>query len=144
MDYLQYRNKIRKDTVMDSYGKLIVKTVGADEAFPVPEATVRIKGTDEINRDVIYTIFTDEDGVTVEVPLPAPNISNSESPYSATPPFYNYEVTVTKDGYYSKALRGVSVFPGILSVLTVNMIPFIGFNDGGRYPRENLVIQSEE
>ncbi len=129
---------------MDSYGRLIVKTLGAEEAFPVPDATVRIRGEEEINKEIIYTLFTDEDGVTETVSLPAPDAANSESPYAPKPAFYNYEVTVTKDGYYSKVVRAVGVFPEILSVLTVNMIPYVGFNDGGRYPRENLVLQSEE
>ncbi len=129
---------------MDTYGRLTVKAMGADEAFPVPDVTVRIRGTDEENGDILYTLFTDEDGVTEAVSLPAPDEENSESPYSPKPPFYNYEVAVTKEGYYSKVVKGVSVFPSVLSMLTVNMIPFVGYNEGGRYPRENLVTQSEE
>lgn len=129
---------------MDSHGALIIKTLGADEAFPVSEATVRIRGSSPENIDIIYTLFTDEDGVTDTVTLPAPSAENSTSPYAPKPPFYDYEVTVTKDGYYSKVVKGVNVFPDILSVLTVNMIPFVSFNDGGRYPRENHVTESEE
>ena len=129
---------------MDSSGQLVVKALGADEAYPVADAVVRIRGSEEVNGEIIYTLFTDEDGVTDTVPLPSPNVENSESPYSPKPAFYSYEVSVSKDGYYSKIIRGVNIFPDILSVLTVNMIPFVGFNDGGRYPRENLVMQSEE
>lgn len=123
---------------MDSFGSMIVKTLGADEAFPIADAVVRISGADVQNNDVKFTLFTDEDGVTRTVTLPTPEKSNSQAPDGGTP-YYNYDVVVAKEGYYTKVLRGVSVFPGILSVLTVNMIPYVSYADGGRYPRENLV-----
>ena len=129
---------------MASHGKLIVKTEGAYEAFPVADAIVRIRGMDEENKNSIFTVFTDEDGITKVVTLPAPDVVNSSGPYAPKPPFYNYDVLVSKDGFYSKLVRGVSVFPNILSTLTVNMIPFVPFSDGGRYPRENLVSESED
>ena len=129
---------------MEQTGGLVIKTLGADQAFPIMDSVVRVRGSDDENKTVLYTAFTDEDGVTRTITLPAPAVENSSSPYAPKPPYYNYEVAVAKEGYYPKLIKGVSVFPGILSVLTVNMIPFVGFNDGGRYPRENLVIQSED
>lgn len=123
---------------MDSIGSMIVKTLGAEEAFPIADAVVRISGSDVQNNDVKFTLFTDEDGVTGTVTLPTPNKSNSQTP-SGGIPYYNYEVVVAKEGYYTKVLRDVSVFPDILSVLTVNMIPYVSYADGGRYPRENLI-----
>ena len=123
---------------MDSFGSMIVKALVAEEAFPVEDAVVRISGSDVQNTDVKFTLFTDEDGVTQSVTLPTSDKSNSETPDGGIP-CYNYDVIVSKDGYYTKVIRNVSVFPGILSVLTVNMIPYISYADGGRYPRENLV-----
>ena len=123
---------------MDSFGSMIIKTLGAEEAFPIQDAIVRISGADVQNTDIKFTLFTDEDGVTRIVTLPTPDKSNSERPDGGIP-YYNYDVLVSKDGYYTKVLRNISVFPGILSVLTVNMIPYISYADGGRYPRKNLV-----
>ena len=125
---------------MDSMGKLIIKAFGADEAFPIEDAIVRIKGSDSINSEVIHTVFTDEDGVTAIISLPSPPVENSESP-GIMPAFYNYTVSVEKEGYYTKVLKGVSVFPGVLSVLNVNMIPYVPYVDGGRYPRGNSVSE---
>ena len=135
---------MRKEMYMDQSGGLIIRALGAGEAFPIPDSIVRVRGSDKENKNIIYTVFTDEDGVTRRLTLPAPDAENSSSPYAPKPPYYNYEVTVEKEGYYPKMITGVSVFPGVLSVLTVNMIPIVGFNDGGRYPRENLIMQSEE
>ena len=86
---------------MDSFGSMIVKALGAEEAFPIQDAVVRISGADVQNTDVKFTLFTDEDGVTRTVNLPAPDKSNSETPDGGVP-FYTYDVLVSKEGYYTK------------------------------------------
>ena len=126
-----------KETDMTQNGTLIVKTLAADEAIPIPDSVVRIEG--EGNSTVKRTLFTDEDGITEIVSLPAPDRSLSLSPEGDAVPYSTYTVTVISDGYYTKVIKGVAVFPDTLSLLSVVMIPYVSYNDGGRYPRDNLV-----
>ena len=121
-----------------SVGSLIVRTFVAGDALPITESIVRISGAGEYNSDIKYTLITDEDGITRIVALPAPSSENSMSSDAVGPAFSLYDVTVSKDGYYSKTVRGVEVFENILSVLTVEMLPYTSYSDGGSYPRGNL------
>ena len=94
-----------------------------NEAFPVENALVRIRGAAEENRFIEYSRVTDEDGVTEKVYLPTPKLSDSLTPTSPELPYAVYDVQVSKDGYYTSNFYGVTVFPGIYAVLPVNMIP---------------------
>jgi len=115
-------------------------TLAADEAIPIPDSTVRIRGVDKSGEILLRTVFTDSDGVTSVVELPAP------SPELSLDPSFNgavsglYDVTVVKEGYYSKVIRDVEVFADRLSILSVSMIPTVPYSDGGSIPRDNLII----
>lgn len=122
----------------NSSGTLIVRVFAAEEAIPIPDTVVRIVGANEQNPDVRYSLVTDEDGVTEAITLPTPSKSYSMSPGSPESPYSVYDVTVLKDGYYTKVIRNVAVFSGIESVLPVNMIPYVSYRDGGSYPRGNI------
>ena len=124
---------------MDSYGRLIVRALAADEALPISDVIVRITLSDTVNSPIKYTVLTDGDGVTEEIRLPAPDRSFSLTPTPVGEVSAFYDVSISREGYYSKLLRSVAVFSGVLSVLSVTMIPRIPYADGGRYPRENLV-----
>lgn len=121
-----------------SYGSFMARVSSGSGAIPVEGCIVKIKGASETNSDIVYSLVTDEDGVTPVVKLPAPNVSLSLSAEETEIPYSVYDVTVTKDGYYTKRIYNVAVFPGVLSVLPVNMIPFVSYADGGSYPRGNI------
>jgi len=104
-------------------GNLNVKTFLAADALPTPGALVRVRGTDELNREVEYSRITDADGVTGLIPLPAPSISFSLSPHPSERPYALYDVSVTLAGYYSKRVRNVAIFADHTTLLPVNMIP---------------------
>ena len=122
--------------MLDSQGKLRVRAYTAGGALPVEDAVVRIKGAEEDNRFVSYSLLTDRDGITSAVSLPAPSLSYSLAPSPAEAPFALYDVEIIADGYYSKRINGVSVFSGVESVQLANMIPVS--SGAGEYPRGNV------
>lgn len=120
------------------FGTLTVRATLAEESLPVPDATVVIRGADEYNRDVLYSLLTNEDGLTPIVSLPAPSPDLSKTPTPSQLPFSKYDVEISKDGYYTKRILEIPVFPGINTSLPVNMLTKIEFDEGGLYPRGNV------
>lgn len=122
---------------MDSYGSFMARVSEGSGSLPVEGCIVRIRGSGEFNSDVIRSLITDNDGVTPVIRLPAPNVEYSLSSGNGEASYFTYDVTVTKEGFYSKRIKNVSVFAGVTSVLPVNLIPFVSYGDGGSYPRGN-------
>ena len=122
--------------MLDSEGTLRVRAYTAGGALPVKNAVVRIKGGEEGNRLVSFSLLTDRNGTTEAVKLPAPSASYSLAPSPAESPFALYDVEISADGYYSKRINGVSVFSGVNSVQLANMIP--RSSGIGEYPRGNV------
>ena len=122
--------------MLDSEGTLRVRAYTAGGALPIADAVVRIKGAEEGNRLIAYSLITDRDGTTEAVKLPAPSLSYSLSPSPAEAPFAVYDIEISKEGYYSKVINGVNVFSGVNSVQLANMIPTS--SGAGDYPRGNI------
>ena len=121
-------------------GTLSVRAYSAGEAEPISGAVVRIKGAEEDNRFVIYSLLTDYDGITKTVTLPAPAKSNSLSPGAKEIPYSVYDIEITKDGFYTKRFFNVAVFSGINAVLPVNMIPNGNNAVHDNFPHGNLNV----
>ncbi len=124
-----------------SYGKLHIRTYVANEALPIEGAEVLIVGADESNRDTMYYILTDVDGVTKEIILSTPGAIYSLSPEPLEQPYSTVDVTVSKEGFYTKKISGVPIFAGINALLPVNMIPI---EEGSDYPIGNINAQIYE
>ena len=110
----------------NSSGTLRVRTYTAGGALPVPNAVVRVIGTSEDVRLVSYSSLTDRDGLSDLFVLPTPDVGYSMSPNPAELPYSLYDIEVTADGYFTKKIKGVSLFPEINSILLVNMTPGSG------------------
>lgn len=123
--------------MLNSEGKLRIRAYTAGGALPVENALVKIRGAEEDNRLVAYTLVTDFDGLTPEVRLPAPSLEYSLSPDPLEAPYSVYDVEISAPGYYTKRISGLTVFPGVSSIQLVNMIPYSGegYED---YPRGNI------
>ena len=121
----------------DSYGTLLVRAYTAGGALPVEGTIVRVIGADENNRTVSFSAVTDRDGDTENFILPAPSAAYSMSPSPTEIPYATYDLEVFKKGYFSKTIRGLTVFPGINSVQLINMIPGSG-NMVEDYPRGSI------
>lgn len=129
---------------LTSNGGLIIHAFSASGALPVPGATVRIKGAEEANRFVVFSLLTDEDGVTERISLPAPEKSNSLSPNPAEIPYSVYDIEVTKPGYYPKRIFNAAVYSGVTSVMPIAMLPLSENEAPEDYPRGNLSSTVEE
>ena len=120
-----------------SHGSFMARVSSASGALPLEGGIVRIRGASENNSDIVFSLVTDNDGVTPVIQLPAPQVELSLSSGAGGAPYSTYDVTISKEGYYTKKIANVAVFSGILSVLPVNMIPYDTYAGGAAYPRGN-------
>lgn len=121
----------------NSSGTLRVRAYTASGALPVVGAIVRVMGASEDNRLVAFTSVTDRDGLSELMTLPAPSVDYSLAPNAAELPYSVYDLEISANGYYTKRINGLTVFPGINSIQLVNMIPGSG-NMIEDYPRGNI------
>ena len=131
---------------MSEYGTLLVRTTTSSGAYPVSNVNVSITGVSEIGKDTKISVLTDTSGITQAILLPAPPRAFSLSPGSNEQAYSEYDVEIFKEGYYRKKLFNVAIFPGIASVLPVNMIPTTPYNTEKNNPRdnENAIISENE
>lgn len=119
-------------------GKLTVRAYTAGGALPVANAVIRVRGIDENNRYISYSILTDIDGITSINSLPAPDKMISLSPGAVEVPYATYNIEASADGYYTKNISSVAIFSGENAILPINMIPISLDNGGSNYPRGSL------
>lgn len=124
--------------MLNKSGSLSVRAYTAGGALPISGAIVRIFGAEDENREIVYSLLTDLDGVTEHISLPTPPRELSENPDSASPPFAIYDIEVEKEGYFSKRLYNVPVFEGINSEQPIAMIPI-----SEDLPRGNLSADTD-
>ncbi|HBJ18148.1 MAG TPA: hypothetical protein DDY70_00130 [Clostridiales bacterium] len=129
---------------MTDYGTLTVRVGLGSGAYPIEGATVHIKGSDDDNADVVFSLETNRDGKTESVRLPTPKKSLSLVPDPASRPYSTYTVGITKSGFYPLTITDVAMFPGIFTTLPVNMIPLAEFDSARVYPRDTLNPDTSE
>ena len=120
-----------------SQGTLRVRAFTAGGALPVGGAIVRVRGASEDNSLVSFTSVTDRDGLSELMTLPAPSRDLSLSPSPEELPYSLYDLEISAEGYFTKQIRGLTVFPGINSIQLVSMIPGSG-NTVEEYPRGSI------
>ncbi len=125
-------------------GTLTVHVTTAAGAYPVSGATVRILGRSAGVRELTFAQFTDRDGNTEDLSLPAPDPALSASPNPPASPFSVFDISVAFPGYYQKAVYSVSVFPNVRTVLPVNLIPFSEFEAEQNAPNGSQRVLSGE
>lgn len=106
----------------ENIGYLVVRVSTARGAIPLENATVSVRGTSLQSSDIIYSLETDESGLTPRLPLPAPPKSNSLSPDQSTP-YSLWSIDVFKKGYVTARYESVPVYPEITSVQNAELIP---------------------
>ncbi len=103
-------------------GGIVVFVTAANETQPIAGAHVIITRRNGTEEDIIYTLTTNASGRTPTVTLPSPPKS-----YSMTPgrplPYSNYNIRVDYPGYYTVENVNVPIFPGIIAVQPVNLVP---------------------
>ena len=122
----------------NSDGSIRVKAYTASGALPIEGVTVKIYGTDENNKDVKYSLITDNDGITKELAVPAPDRNLSISPGANESPYSVYTVELAKKGFYPKRIDGVPIFAKTKAFLPIEMIPEVYNELGNIIKQDNL------
>lgn len=122
----------------ENYGNMRIRTYAASGALPIDGVLVKIYGSGEDNNGVIYSLLTDENGMTKDISLPAPPRAYSSAPGAIGSPYSVYNVELTKNGFYPKKIDNVPIFNGIHAVLPIEMLPLTYGKDGDVIPQSNL------
>ena len=125
-------------------GGLQINARKASGAYPVSNVNVRIIGAEEANKFTAFSVFTNRDGNTPVVSLPAPDRSLSLTSGAAEVPYSVYDVEITAEGFYPKVIKNVAVFDEVIAILPINMIPLSEREQLETYPRGNLTATVKE
>lgn len=103
----------------NNYGTLQVSVIQEANRKPVTNALVQIyKDTGFFS--LLYEFFTNENGLTPTVHLPAPPIEYSLYP-SNQKPYSEYNLRIVSPGFQTVEIYGTQIFPTIGSIQPVEM-----------------------
>jgi hypothetical protein len=103
-------------------GFLRVQVFAANQAFPIPNATVVVRKHFPAQDCVFFKTQTDASGIMSRITLPAPDRLLADAP-SAMQPYATYDVIVTHPLFTEVHLADVAVFDSVETVQNVEMIP---------------------
>lgn len=129
---------------MENVGYMTVRVTLGGGAVPVENATVIIRGGGEDAGEGVISESTNRDGVTRAIPLSTPAKSLSLAPGAAALPYSVYDITVSKEGFYTKRISNLAMFSGINATLPVNLIPISRYQSFTDLPKDNLTPISEQ
>ena len=120
-------------------GQLTVKVSEGGVTLPIRGAVVTVSGrlSDDIGGGIIYTLKTDESGLTETVSLPAPDAAESLSP-GGDSPYGVYDIRVTAPGYLSAENAGTQIFDGVTAIQYFSLIPQREFSELSQITGETI------
>ena len=137
---------------MTGTGRLLFQVSTAGGAIPLSDAEVTVRrlrspsSEQESGGEVIAVLYTDENGKTRALPLPAPDRALAQSPRSdGSPlPYSLYDADVYMEGFYRQSYSRIPVFDGITSIQHATLIPLPdnGVPDGAR-PDDEIIVEGE-
>ena len=102
-------------------GFLIVNVVSANEALPIKDAQIYIRGNDEQNKNEFFELTTDESGLTKVLSLKTPPKELSLTP--GNPAGYSsYNIYVNVPDYYPREFTSIPIFDGVTSLQRINLV----------------------
>lgn len=101
-------------------GYLSIQARTAHDAVPLSGVSVRI--LDDAG-NTVYTLTTDENGETGEVPLETVDRSFSQNPYYSGVPYINYNVLAQAAGFNNLYISNIPIFDGETAALPLTLIP---------------------
>ena len=99
-----------------------MQVFAANQAFPIPNATVVVSKHFPAEDCVFFKTQTDASGIMSRITLPAPDRLLADAP-SAMQPYATYDVRVTHPLFTEVRLADVAVFDSVETVQNVEMIP---------------------
>ncbi|MBQ7542066.1 MAG: hypothetical protein IJT44_07235 [Clostridia bacterium] len=103
-------------------GFLRVQVFAANQAFPIPNASIEISKQFPQDCCIFYKTQTDANGIMNRITLPAPDRMLSDAP-SAMQPYSTYDILVTHPLFTEVRIRDVAIFDSVETVQNVEMIP---------------------
>lgn len=104
-------------------GFLRVQVFAANQAFPIPNATVVISKHFPKEDCIFFKAQTDASGIMSRITLPAPDRQLADAP-SAMQPYATYDIAVSHPLFTAVRLADVAVFDSVETVQNVEMIPY--------------------
>ncbi|MBR3692991.1 MAG: peptidoglycan-binding protein [Erysipelotrichales bacterium] len=101
-------------------GYLLIETFIAKGNIPINEVQIMIFGED---LDSPIEVYTNRDGKSEVVALPAKNKEYSLEESYNDRPYSEYTIKATKEGYYEINIKDIQIFAGEYSYLPLNLIP---------------------
>ena len=120
-------------------GRLTVTVRSANGALPVEGALVTIT----LDGEIVGVSTSDESGNTEILSIPTPPKSASLSPGFVGLPYSTVFIEVDKDGFYSGQYIQVPIFPDVLTVQPVNLLPLPEFFAGDTAEGTQFFDESE-
>ncbi len=114
--------RLQEATPQGGTGFLVVRVSTARGAIPLEGAAVSIRGSTPDTSGVLFSLTSNNDGLTDKVSLPAPPLALSQSSGNSTP-YSSWNIDVFKDGYVPVAYQSVPVYDSIVSVQPAVMTP---------------------
>ena len=90
--------------------------------LPVEGAAVIVRRQDRPG-ELLGILVTDESGLTHPLSIEAPDFSLSQSPEETEQPWLNLQVLIEHPMYEEVSLSGVQLFPDVLTVQNVQLVP---------------------
>ena len=120
-------------------GFLKVETLKAQMAMPVSGAKVTVIKKVGDKKEAVAELTTNQDGSTKPIELETVNCELSLAPNDSQP-YASYDVKVEHPGYQTKYFVNVPVFPDIVSIQSVEMMPL---TKGENPNDEEYIIEQE-
>lgn len=112
---------------MAQIGSIVARVTTSRAQLPVTGATVIITTPSEEGRPrVLAVLETDANGLAGPIQLPAPTTPSNGTTPGGPPPFSTYSLWVEHPAYEIASVESFQVFPNILSVQDITLVPLSG------------------
>ena len=103
-------------------GYLTIRLTTADGAMPVVGARATIF---DMDGNLLYTLYTDESGISEKIELSAPPVETQFDPNLAVKPYSRYIVKIQAEGFHDTIVNGVQIYDASSSSLPLDLNPVI-------------------
>lgn len=110
-------------------GHLMITARTAGGALPVSGVLITVTSTGD-DPEILGVLTTGESGNTITLDIATPPKSASLSPGYAGTPYTTVLIEADKDGFYSGQYISVPIFPDVLTIQPVNLLPLPDFFNG--------------
>lgn len=107
---------------MASTGSIIFNVFTSDARIPIEGATVILRRQDA-PKELLGIRITNESGQTDPIIVMTKDVSLGQVPESAVKPWIGCAAVVEHPGYERVFLDGIQIFPGIVTLQTVQLLP---------------------